>query len=77
MNIQIQASTVDLITVADFYEVLCKFFLAERENDFEEKKYFEEKTIELSVSKQYTKDIGKIQLERTKKEITMKHPTKK
>lgn len=57
VNVQIQASTVDLITVADLYESLCKFFVAERENF----KYFEETAMELSVSKQYTKDMGKRQ----------------
>lgn len=55
MNVLIQASTVDLITVADLYECLCKFFVAERENF----KYFEEKAMEISMSKQYTKDMGK------------------
>lgn len=63
VNVQIQASTVDLITVADLYESLCKFFLAERENF----KYFEEKAMELSVSKQYTTDIGKRQPKREKR----------
>lgn len=63
VNVQIQASTVDLITVADLYESLCKFFVAERENF----KYFEETAMELSVSKQYTKDMGKRQPKRKKK----------
>lgn len=39
LTLQIQASNVDLIAVADQYESPRKFFLAERE-DF---KYFEEK----------------------------------
>lgn len=62
VNVQIQSSTVDLITVADLYESLCRFFVAERENF----KYFEEMAMELSVSKQYTKDLGKRQPKRKK-----------
>ncbi|GBP21243.1 hypothetical protein EVAR_84370_1 [Eumeta japonica] len=63
MNFQIQASTVNLITVTDLYESLRKFFVAERQN-FE---YFEEKAMELSVSKQYTTEIGKRQPTRKKR----------
>lgn len=63
VNVKIQASTVDLITVADLYESLCKFFLAERENF----QYFEEKAMELSLSKQNTTYIGKRQPKRKKR----------
>ncbi|KAF2891229.1 hypothetical protein ILUMI_14944 [Ignelater luminosus] len=62
VNVQIQTSIVDLITVIDFNESLCKFFVDERRNF----KYFEEKAMELSVSKQYTKDMEKRQSKRKK-----------
>ncbi|KAF2905479.1 hypothetical protein ILUMI_00699 [Ignelater luminosus] len=54
-KLETAATTVDLITVADLYESLCKFFVDTRENF----KYCEENAMELSVSKQYTKDMGK------------------
>lgn len=63
VNVQIQTSNIDLITVADLYESLRKFFIAERENF----KYFEEKAIELSVSKEYTREIKKRQPKRKKR----------
>lgn len=63
VSVQIQASTVDLITVSDLYESLRKFFVAERENF----KYFEEKAMEISVSKQYTTENGKRQPTRKKR----------
>lgn len=62
VNVQIQASTVDLITVADLYASLSKFFVDQRENF----KYFEEMAMELSASKQYSKDLGKRQPKRKK-----------
>lgn len=62
VNVQIQASTVDLITVADLYESLRKFFVDQREGF----KHFEEMAIELSATKQYTKDLGKRQPKRKK-----------
>ncbi|KAK9873227.1 hypothetical protein WA026_021719 [Henosepilachna vigintioctopunctata] len=57
VNVKIQASTIDLITAADVYESLRKFFVDQRENF----KYFEEEAMEFNVSKQYTKDVGKRQ----------------
>lgn len=62
-NVQIQTSKKYLITVADLSKTLCKFFTAERENF----KFFEEKAMELSASKHYTKEIGKRQPNRTKR----------
>ncbi|KAK9887420.1 hypothetical protein WA026_022355 [Henosepilachna vigintioctopunctata] len=53
-------STIDLITVADLYESLCKFFLAEREK----LKFFVKKGDGSCVAEQYTTDIGKRQQER-------------
>lgn len=63
VNVQIQISNIDLITVADHYESLRKFFIAERENF----KYFEEKAIELSLSKEYTREMEKRQPKRKKR----------
>lgn len=63
LNVQIQASTVDLITVTDLYESFRKFFVDQRENFI----YFEEKAMELSVPKQYTKDLGKRQRRHTRR----------
>ncbi|CAH1103040.1 unnamed protein product [Psylliodes chrysocephalus] len=62
VNVQIQASTVYLITVSDLYESLRKFFVDQRENF----KYFEEMAMELSASKQYSKELGKRQPNRKK-----------
>ncbi|CAH0403834.1 unnamed protein product [Chilo suppressalis] len=47
---------------ADLYESLRKFFVDQRENF----KYFEEMAMELSASKQYSKDLGKRQPKRKK-----------
>lgn len=63
VNVQIQSSTVDLVTVADQYESLRQFFVSQRENF----KYFEDKAIDLSVCKQYGKDMGKRQPKRKRK----------
>ncbi|XP_054091790.1 uncharacterized protein LOC128923548 [Zeugodacus cucurbitae] len=62
-KLETAASAVDLITVADLYESLRKFFVAERDNF----KYFEEKAMEINVSKQYTTEIGKRQPKRKKR----------
>ncbi|XP_050516728.1 uncharacterized protein LOC126891593 [Diabrotica virgifera virgifera] len=49
VSIQIQSSSVDVLTVSDLYGSLVEFTIAERDN-FD---YFEEKAIEMSALKQY------------------------
>ncbi|XP_050511746.1 zinc finger MYM-type protein 1-like [Diabrotica virgifera virgifera] len=53
VSIQIQSSSVDVLTVSDLYGSLVEFTIAERDN-FD---YFEEKAIEMSALKQYQGEI--------------------
>lgn len=53
VSVQIQSSSVDVLTVSDLYGSLVEFTSAEREN-FD---YFEEKAIEMSTLKQYQGEI--------------------
>lgn len=53
VSIQIQSSSVDVLTVSDLYGSLVDFTMTEREN-FD---YFEEKAIEMRALKQYQGEI--------------------
>lgn len=55
VSIQIESSSVDVLTVSDLYGSLVEFTISEREN-FD---YFVEKAIEISALKQYQGGIKK------------------